>query len=211
MRDCNECEMLPFNSWPVMCDLPYTAVAEVIHAKGEHYTFDQGKKMWPWCWLDMVAQMTDDSIRELLGEDGRGQSRGLTNCTCEPRPNSYDHKRHYAIKKRGYEAPGRLPIWDFVIKRTDGTKIRLHPQWKGTDIQVFEPAEGTPEMVPAPAKGIGESDGPGTFQRFERAQTTGWLKFDPKKQPHKEGGSRGAGTQAEVAEQPPPPPPAAPP
>ena len=155
--------------------------------------------------------MTNESIRALLGTDVRGIRRGLTNCWVEARPNSYDHKRHFMYRKYGYQSSGRLPIWDFVITRTDGTKIRLHPVWKGTTIEVFEPAEGTPHLVPAPMNGIGESDGPGTFKSFQRLQTTGALKFDPKKQPHQEGRrrgrSRGAGTQAGVAGQPPPAPP----
>ena len=160
--------------------------------------------------------MTDESIRDLIGTAVRGNSRGLTNCCVEVRPNSYDQKQHYMKKKYGYHWSGRLPIWNFVITRTDGTKIRLHPVWKGTTIEVFEPAEGTPHLVPAPMNGIGESDGPGTFKSFQRLQTTGMLRFDPEKQPHQEGRSRGrscsrsrgpsrgAGTQAGVAGQPPP-------
>ena len=163
--------------------------------------------------------MTNESIRALLGTDVRGIRRGLTSCWVEPRPNSYDHKRHYMYKKYSYQSSGRLPIWNFVITRTDGTKIRLHPSFKKTNTEVFEPAEGTPRWVPAPMNGIGKSDGHGTFKSFQQLQTTGRLRFDPEKQPHQEGRSRGrswgrrrspsrgAGTQAGVAGQPPPAPP----
>ena len=192
LRDTHEDQDKPFNSGPVTCGVPYTAVAEVVHEdKGPHYRFNEGN-MREWSWLEMVAQMTDDSIRTLLGSDVRGHSRGLTHCSVEVRPNSYDHKRHDLIKKSGcVDVSGRLPVWDFVITRTDNTKIRLHPAWKKTEIEVFEPAEGPPHLVPAPMNGIGESDGPGTFKSFQRLQTTGMLRFDPEKQPHQEGRSRG--------------------
>ena len=75
------------------------AVAEVDHeVGGERYRFNE-ENMREWSWLELVAQTTDDSIRALLGTDVRGHSRGVTNCSVEVRPNSYDHKRHDLIKK----------------------------------------------------------------------------------------------------------------
>ena len=95
------------------------------------------------------------------------------------RPNSYDHKRHHAAKENGEPITDRtLPVWDFVIVREDGTAIRLHPQWSTTKIEAF-PAQGYLEPVQYPAKGKGQSLGPGTYAWFKEAiGTSETLRFD---------------------------------
>ena len=87
-------------------------------------------RLVPWCWLEMVAQLTDDSIDTVVhGLDGKGSS--LVACYFRTRENSYDHKRCNALIKSGAFRGSplmRLPIWDFVLERDDKTGIRLHPQ-----------------------------------------------------------------------------------
>ena len=96
-----------------------------------------------------------------------------------PRPNSYDHKRHNAAKKNKEPITDRkLSVWDFLIVREDGTAIRLHPQWSTTKIEAF-PAQGYLEPVQHPAKGKGQSLGPGTYAWLkETIGTAETLRFD---------------------------------
>ena len=153
----------------------------------------------------MIAQLDDDSIVTLCtGLDGR--SCGLVDCTFEPRPNSYDHKRQYSLKptEKGdlARAGVKLPIWDFVIYRDDGSRIRLHPQWSTMKVETYT-AAGHDEPVQPPAKGLGQSDGPGTFKYYKDTGCQMMLRFDASKVPPR-------GTQANpkaVAKVKPPPPP----
>ena len=123
----------------------------------------------------MVAQLTDESIRiAVKGVDGR--SRGLVGCSFALRPGSYDHKRHHQMGGKNKDSP-KLPIWDFVLRRDDGSALRLHPQWSTNKVETY-PAEGHTVPVEPPARGLGASDGKGTFKAFKVIGTQAMLKFD---------------------------------
>ena len=48
--------------------------------------------------------------------------------------------RSHMIKDNTGKAPTtKLPIWDFVVHRADGTAIRLHPEWSKPRIPSFAP------------------------------------------------------------------------
>ena len=74
----------------------------------------------------------------------------------------------------------KLPVWDFVIERSDGTALRLHPQRTKTTVETFS-VDGPPEPVEPPSNGHGGSWGPGTYSHFKNVQTELVLRFDPKK------------------------------
>ena len=78
--------------------------------------------------MEMVAQLDEASMRLVVrGKDGR--SCGLIGCYFAPRPNSYEHQRHKMLKGEGRPLLGvSSPVRDFVIRREDGTPVRLHPQ-----------------------------------------------------------------------------------
>ena len=129
----------------------------------------------------MVAQLLDDDMRIAVeGRDGRG--RGLVSCECAPRPGSYDHKRHAALRAEGKLQDRRLPVWDFVLRRADGTGIRLHPQWSHKVVETIE-VDGHTDPVEPPRKGFGRSEGRGTFRKYVNIGATGSLKFDHEKAP----------------------------
>ncbi len=90
-------------------------------------------------------------------------------------PGSYDHSR--AVQT---DLEVRLPCWDFVLVRADHSTLRMKPSWKGTKISCVEGVLATPQIA-LPAKGIGKSDGKGTFQRYLREQRNMTLRFDPQK------------------------------
>ena len=75
-----------------------------------------------------------------------------------------------------------MRIWDFVLTREDGSALRLHPQWKGMEVETFAP-EGHATEVGIPRAGLGNSDGPGTFRRYKEIGMDGTLKFDAHKKP----------------------------
>ena len=118
---------------------------------------------------------------KIVVEGEKGKSHGLIGCSIMSRPNSYDHKR--VVQENAVAAEKReqtMRVWDFIITRFDGTKIRLHPQRNKASVEAYS-AEGPTEQVPPPKSGHGKSDGPGTFRKYVYTQTQGNLKFDPKK------------------------------
>ena len=76
----------------------------------------------------------------------------------------------------------RLPIWDFVVQREDGTAMRIHPSWSTRKVEVFE-AEGHVNEIAPPRRGLGRSDGPGTYKHFKTLATRNTLRFDHTKKP----------------------------
>ena len=61
------------------------------------FTFDESD-MREWSWWEMVAQLDTKSMEIVVGSDRSG---GLVGCKLQPRPGSYDHKRHHEKKKMG--------------------------------------------------------------------------------------------------------------
>ena len=109
------------------------------------------------------------------GPDGR--SGGVTWCCCALRPGSYDHNRSAMIADAtGAPAKIKLPIWDFVVHRADGSAIRLHPEWSKPRFASFA-AEGHLEEVEPPRSGKGKSMGHGTFKHYKVISTRELLCF----------------------------------
>ena len=159
-----------------------TAVAVIKHAdKGMAWEFSQDE--WTeWFWHEMIAQLDDASMRTVVtGPDGR--SRGLTGCSFVIRPNSYDHQRHHMMKvTTGNPGTTKLPHWDFVVCRADGSAIRLHPEWSKPHVASFE-SEGHTEEVTPPRAGLGRSDGRGTYRHYKTVGCAQKLRFDGGKRP----------------------------
>ena len=92
---------------------------------------------------------------------------------------TYYHARRNAAKELGtvfddfsegaaYEGPRRaapVPVWDFVVTRVDGSRIRFHPQLKNKKIGMSDLR--TPMERDGPMAGPGKSDGKGTFRRMQ--------------------------------------------
>ena len=146
------------------------AVAEIQHApKGMDYDFDETQTV-EWSWFDMVAMLNEDSMKYVVGPDGSG---GLEACRFESRPNSYDHARHHAGQGK---TDTKLRVWDFVLIRSDGTGVRLHPEWSKNRFASFAP-EGHEEEIPIPWAGLGKSDGPGTYRAYKEIGCDRMLRF----------------------------------
>ena len=126
----------------------------------------------------MIAYLDDESMDKAVNGP-KGRSGGLIGCEMFPVLNSYDEKRVRSLKDG-------LPkiVSDFAITRGDGSKLRMHPNWKGAKISCTEMPPlwqyGEHDFfapMPIPKNGIGESDGPGQFQRYLQRQTNLTLKF----------------------------------
>ena len=104
-------------------------------------------------------------------EDG-DRSRGLVGCEFRRRTGSYDHSRQVQLPT---PHPTQLRCWDFVLKRSDGTAVRLHPEWSTNKIPTFA-VEGE-EVIQIPSAGLGMSDGPGTFRYYKEVGQEQMLRF----------------------------------
>ncbi len=53
---------------------------------------------------------------------------------------SYDHKRRHAARvgRRPYVSNAPVPVWDFVVDRTDGTRVRFHPDQTRRTISIAD-------------------------------------------------------------------------
>ena len=113
-----------------------------------------------------------------------GRSRGLVRCEFSERPKSYDHPLHCQKSQGGHAPPQqKLRAWDFVLIRDDGTGLRVHPEWIKNNISTAK-MEGHAEEVPPPERGLGNSDGPGTYKHYKTVCSSGpELKFDKSKRP----------------------------
>ena len=76
----------------------------------------------------------------------------------------------------------QVRVWDFLLKRRDGTPVRLHPQWSTTNVDTFA-GEGHEAEVETPAHGLGESDGRGMYNHCKRVGNQRTLKFHRAKWP----------------------------
>ena len=151
------------------------AVAGIRHPKGMSYTFDESE-MGEWSWWEMVAMLNSESMEFVVASDRSG---GLVGCRLEPRPGSYDHKRHHEKNLAGRpETDTQLRVWDFVLIRKDGSGVRLHPQWSTPKVESYA-VEGHDEEVQTPWAGLGGSDGPGTYKSYKEIGSQRMLRFGP--------------------------------
>ena len=187
----------PVDAWqsPVVHLEPQTAVAVVVHNKGPTWSYKDEQVQWSW--LEMVAQL-DTTSMELAVNGPNGRSGGLVGCSFALRPNSYDHVRQqmpvdqYQKPVADPVAPSlsrdppptgtKLPIWDFVLHRADGSGLRLHPDHSRTKFGIFE-LDGHSDPVHPPPEGPGRSRGPGTFRYFKEVGVQGHMRFDASKKP----------------------------
>ena len=124
-RDYLEYPADPYNTLPL--GLPkdgWTAVAVIDHDhKGMGWAWKNEYQQWSW--HELIAQLDPES-RKLVITGPEGRSCGVVGCSVAVRPNSYDHQRCHMIKiMTGKKPELKLPIWDFLVGRSDGTNIRL--------------------------------------------------------------------------------------
>ena len=129
----------------------------------------------------MVAQLDDDSLTYVVdGDDPNNRSGGLRGCSLSLRGGSYDHKRQVQVHQ-----DEKMREWDFLLVRENGSSIRLHPNWNDRKVKTYKREGHTTEVEP-PARGLGQSDGPGTFKHYREIGNERTLRFDAQKRPQKQ-------------------------
>ena len=128
---------------------------------GPGYGFKADEKQ-PWSWRQMVAAMAPEVKTQILGA---GDDAGVVSMSCEPIAGSYDHKRWHASRTLGrpFDPEAPVPLWDFVVRRTDGNVVRFHTSLKGNKVEIAYGVLALPNA--APCKGKGKSEGRGTYKR----------------------------------------------
>ena len=109
-------------------------------------------------------------------------SRPRTLVGCElVKTDRVDHKRHRGafLGKVKFSDDEKLYVWEFMLKRNDGTVCYLHPNLADTKVAYYEDPL-TPNLE-VPKGGLGGSNGPGYFQKRTREQIKKTLRFDANK------------------------------
>ena len=102
--------------------------------KGMAYTFKEN--VWQkWSWRQMLASFSDTTRAQILGG---GENAGVVSIALQAIKGSYDHKRRHAAKDAGepYPEAAPVPIWDFVVERTDGSEVRFHTQQTNRKVEI---------------------------------------------------------------------------
>ena len=143
---------------------PTVLVRKCTHGRGEQFIFEAHAPLVPWNWAQMLVRLGPKG-QEIVGS-------GLSGLALYQRPNSYDHHRANAIVKNGGTVAGPLPIWDFLVTNADGRQWLLHPRWAPkAKCDIISLADAGALLGTIPAKGLGRSDGPGTYRRATATYT----------------------------------------
>ena len=128
---------------------------------GMAYSFKDGETQ-PWSWRQMLAAFKPEVLEKVLGSH---PAVGVQRITCEA-IDAYDHKRWHAARHVGrpFARDAPVPVWDFVVTRTDGVTTRFHTSFTTNKVEIA--TAGTGLVLPGPPlAGKGKSDGPGTYKR----------------------------------------------
>ena len=171
------------------------AVPVCEHPKGMQFYFDEtAGRDKPWQWMQMIAQLDDDS-RRVIVQGGDGRSRGILGCALH-QSGDYDHQRTFAARaaaeadareqglsrqeqKAAVAAVPMMKQWDFVISRADGSHVLLHPSYSHTSFSCksnFPTFDGD-----LPSTGPGGTSGHGTYKYFAQKDVDLKCKFDAKR------------------------------
>ena len=134
--------------------------------------FSMVEPQQPWSWRKFLNRFDDHTLTRIIGP-------GVTGIFCLPiRPDgvpgasSYDHKREHFATHGGvrFADAAPVPVWDFVIHRGDGERVRVHPNQTSKKVSISP--FGAPILTAAdgPEAGRGLSDwaphSAGTFRRM---------------------------------------------
>ena len=176
IRDCGEdppgYPKMPPGYGKELFDRDPFPIQTLRRTKGMHYELVD--PVQPWSWRGMLNGFSDPTLVRVVGP-------GITGICCMPMHGTYDHARRNAAKELGivfddlsegaaYEGPRRdapVPVWDFVVTRVDGIRVRFHPQLTTKKMGISDWL--MPMERDGPAAGPGKSDGKGTFRRMQQS------------------------------------------
>ena len=104
--------------------------------RGKGPAFSMVEPQQPWSWRKMLNRFDDATLTRIIGP-------GVTGIFCLPMQSmagvsSYDHKREHFAKHGGvrFADAAPVPVWDFVIHRGDGERVRLHPNQTNKKVSI---------------------------------------------------------------------------
>ena len=131
---------------------PYL-VLTIRRDKGSAYSMVEPQQ--PWSWRKMLNRFDDDTLTRIIGP-------GVTGIFCQPMlclkriservtlvETSYDYKRCLS-------GAGAGPVWDFVIHRGDGERVRLHPNQTNKKVSISMMGAPIPTATDGPQAGFQE-------------------------------------------------------
>ena len=165
IRDTNELNGNPTTQSVELTMFDPYDVGVLLRGRGMAYTFAPDETQ-PWSRRQMLASFKEEHRRQILGFD---DNDGVVSISCCAMIGSYDHKRHHAAKEAGrpFDKDATVPIWDFVVTRKSGVSVRFHPQQTNKKVEIASVTNPPPSNHPA--KGRGQTEGPGTYRRYTRA------------------------------------------
>ena len=165
IRDTNELNGTPTTESVELTMFDPYDVGVLVRDKGMEYTFVPNETQ-PRSRRQTLASFKEEHRRQILGHD---DDDGVVSIACCAMVGSYDHKRHHAAKQAGrpFEQGAMVPIWDFVVTRKSGVSVRFHPQQTNKKVEIANVTNPPPSNHPA--KGRGQTEGPGTYRRYTRA------------------------------------------
>ena len=140
---------------------PYP-VLTVRRDKGPAFSMVEPQQ--PWSWRKMLNRFDDATLTRIIGP-------GVTGIFCLPMhsagASSYDHRREHFARHGGvrFADAAPVPVWDFVIHRGDGERVRLRPNQTQKKVSISTFGAPLPTAADGPEAGRGLSDGRGTFKR----------------------------------------------
>ena len=135
---------------------------QVLHGEGTNFEVKH-EETWPWTWLEMVAQLADESLDELLPDP---QSR-FDQCT-------------FRVDPRKGRSPTGLEIPYVVLHRNDGKGFSLKPEWSSLKFQAHKCVP--PDLPTEPPSGPRNSKGNLKFRTY-REEFLGKLELRFKPNP----------------------------
>ena len=83
-------------------------------------------------------------------------------------------------RQAGKTIKNKTPEFDFIIFRSCGTAIRLHPDWNHGKFRCYN-ADAHATEAPIPRHGLGRTEGSGTVRRYKDMGVLRSLSFDTAK------------------------------
>ncbi len=153
-------------------------IPHAVHKpKKPDYTFDF-TTIKDWHWQQMIGQLDADSMEFVVHDEDR--SRGIVRCSLLMYPKG-DMKTNRKNRDNlgGQEPETEEKTFDFVIWRSDGSCLTLHPDYKTTKnlCTIGIP----PPDYEVPKTGIGGSSGKTSFRHFVMKGVDRILRFDAQK------------------------------
>ena len=151
---------LSLDTWPIF----------IAHHQedGPAYWFDDSCEEQPWSWRHLFGSLTQGPAE--LWQTRKLFQSPVVRLSFVAIPDTIDQDRMF--NEWEVFEPGVLPpVWDFVVGLQDGTMWRLHPRSRGNEVDIAL-CDGRHFFAPAPAKGAGKLDEPGTNQCITQAHYT---------------------------------------